>query len=165
MTTRAEQIAAQFEAINREAISLIEQSTSDQWQQPSVGEGWTVAAVAHHYAEVQQAFTGMVEGLAAGATFSPSASMDNVHESNAQHAREHAEAGKGVTLDLARGSMDTILARIRPLTDAQLDRAAGVFGGNELTVAQVLEYVVVGHAREHMESIRATLAAPVGASA
>lgn len=159
MATRAEQIAAQFGDLNKQAITLIERCTDEQWRQPSAGEGWTVAATAHHYAEVQQAFTGMVARLAAGDTFSPTTSMDSIHEGNAQHARDYAAAGKQETLALAHHGRDTILAHIRPLTDAQLDRVAGNFGGNELTVAQVLEYVVIGHAREHIESIRATLAA------
>ena len=40
----------------------------------------------------------------------------------------------------------------------KLDRVAGVFGGNEMTVNQVLEWVVIGHTADHLGTIRGTLA-------
>jgi hypothetical protein len=113
--------------------------------------------VAHHVAVVHRDFAGLVAALAAGETRSPSSSMDDVHQSNAQHAREHAAVGQAETLDALRTNGPAIADLLRGLRDEQLDRTAGVFGGHELSVAQVVEWIVIGHAREHLASIRATL--------
>ncbi|HEY8598162.1 MAG TPA: DinB family protein [Thermomicrobiales bacterium] len=158
MATRAEQLATQFAAINDEISALISGCTDEQWRQPCADEVRPVGVVAHHTAIVQQAFTGMVATLVAGETYSPQTSMETIDQLNAQHAREHAEVGKEETLGILCASEATIAQQIRSLDDAQLDRTAGVFGGNELTVAQVIAMVVIGHAGSHLASIRATVA-------
>ena len=160
MTTQTEQLAAQFEAVNDQVIATVTGCTDAQWRQTCAGDERPLGVVAHHVAVVQQAFARMVETLAAGETFSPRSSMEEVRRSNAQHAREHATVGKPETLDALRTSGAAIGQRLRSLDDEQLNRTAGVFGGNELSVAQVIEYVVIGHAREHLASMRATIADP-----
>lgn len=158
LTTRAEQLAAGFETVNDEVIATVTGCTDDQWRQPSATDGRPVGVVAHHIAVVQGAFARMVETLAAGETFSPRSSMEEVHRSNALHARAHAAVGKPETLDALRTNGAAIAQRLRSLGDEHLDRTAGVFGGRELSVAQVVEWIVIGHAGEHLASMRAAIA-------
>ena len=158
MATRVAALAAQFAAITDELSTLITGCTDAQWRQPCVNEARTVGVVAHHAASVQQeSFTGIVATLAAGETFSPKASMAEVDQVNAQQAQEQAEVDKAEILDLLHASAATIAQHLRSFDDAQLERIAGTFGGHDLTVAQVIEYVVIGHAGEHLASIRATV--------
>ena len=158
MTAPAEELADRFEAVNDEIIAIVTGCTDAQWRQPCASEGWPVGVVAHHIAVVQGAFARMVETLAAGETFSPRSSMEEVHRSNALHARAHAAVGKPETLDALRTNGAAIAQRLRSLGDEHLDRTAGVFGGRELSVAQVVEWIVIGHAAEHLASLRATIA-------
>jgi hypothetical protein len=158
-TTRAERYAAQFAAVNDEVIALIEGCTDEQWRQRCADEERSVAVVAHHIAEVNAAFTGMVARLSSGATYTPNTSMEEIDRSNAQHARDFAGIGKPEVLAGLRSSGTTIAQQLRDLSDEQLDGIAGVFGGRELTVARVVEYVVIGHTAAHLTSIRATVAA------
>lgn len=158
MVTRAEQLAARFEAVNDEVIAAVTGCTDEQWRQACAGEGRSVGVVAHHIATIHRDFAGIIERLAAGATHPPRSSMEEVHQSNARHARDHAAAGKPETLDLLRENGAAIMHVLRGLGDEHLDRVAGVFGGHELSVARVVEWVVIGHAGEHLASIRATLA-------
>jgi hypothetical protein len=157
-TTRAAELATAFAAVNDEIEAAAEGCDEAMWMRLSAGEGWTVAAVIHHIAIVQRAFAGMVRKLASGETYSPNLSMDSIHAENARHAEVFARAGKMESLDILRSSRDDILAMIGRRSDEELDRTAGTFGGNDLTVGLVIEYVVIGHPRKHMESIRATLA-------
>ncbi len=133
--------------------------TDEQWRQPCADEGRSVGVVAHHVAVVHRDFTRIIERLAAGATHSPTSSMDDVHRSNAEHARDHAAVGRPETLALLRENGAALVRVLDQIGDEQLDRVAGVFGGHELTVARVVEWVVIGHAAEHLASLRATLAA------
>ncbi|HLT18404.1 MAG TPA: DinB family protein [Thermomicrobiales bacterium] len=156
-TTRAEELTAQFEKVNAEAAAIIEDCGAEDWSRTTAAEGWTVAATAHHIASVQQRFASLVGMLAAGETFSPTMTMDQVHAQNARHAREYAAADKDETLELLHASRDEILGHFRALTDDALERHAGTFGGNDLTVGQVLENIIIGHPRDHLASIRETL--------
>ncbi len=158
MNTRADEFAAQFEAVNDEIMATVTGCTDEQWRQPCASEGWSLGVVAHHIAVVHRDFIGLVEALAAGETRSPGSSMEAVHRSNAQHARDYAAVGKPETLDALRTHGAAITQLLHSLGDEQLDRTAGVFGERELSVAQVVEWIVIGHAGEHLASIRATIA-------
>ena len=157
-TTRGVAFATQFAAVNDAMIALVTGCTAAQWRQLCASEEWPMGVVAHHIAEVQQAFASIVATLAAGETFSPKSSIDAVHQSNAQHAQDYAAVGAPETLDAQRTSGAAIGQMLRDFSDQQLERTAGVFGERELSVAQVVEYVVIGHAREHLASISATIA-------
>lgn len=158
MNSRVAALAAQFAALNDEAIALVTGCTDEQWRQPCAGEGWSVGVVAHHIGAVHRDFIHIVDLLAAGRTFSPGGSMEVVDQSNAQHAHDHAAIGKAETLDALRTNGAALARSLRSLRDEQLDNVAGTFGGRELSVNQVVEYIVLGHPREHLASLRATLA-------
>lgn len=157
-TTRTHEIGQQFEDLNDEVAAIIEGCSDQEWQAVSVGEGWTIAAVAHHIAIVQQAFVGMVEHFSRGRTYSPDFTMDDIHRKNAEHAQEYAQADRQECLDILASSRATMRNLIEGFDDSDLDRVAGTFGGNALSIGQVLEHVVVGHVREHLGSMNATLA-------
>jgi DinB superfamily len=158
VTTRSAALAATFERGNAEALELLSGCTVEQWQRTTLAEGWTVAAAAHHLATVQQAFVGIVEKFAAGETYSPTINMEEIHRNNAKHASAFADADKIETLDILRSSGVEMAGLIGSFDDPGLDRVAGDFGGNEMTVARFIEYVVIGHSREHATSIQNTIA-------
>lgn len=158
-TSRIDQYVAQFEAINDEVIALVEGCTDEQWRQPCVNEERPVGVVVNHIGIVHRDFLWIVERLASGQTFSPSMSMDSVHENNARQAREHAAVSKHEALEALRTNGAALAQGMRGIRDGQLDNIAGTFGGNDLTVTQVLEWIVIGHATEHLGSIRSTVAA------
>lgn len=159
LATRARQHAAQFETLNAEVIATVEACTEEEWRRPSVEEGRSVAVVAHHIAEVQQAFDRMLAALAAGETYTPTISAEEIEANNARHAVERAGVGKAETLALLQTHGPAIAATLRGLGDDDLDRHAGSFGGHDLDVETVVEWIVVGHTAEHLASIKATLAA------
>lgn len=157
-TNRGDHLAAQLDAINDEVIAAVEACTDEQWRRPTAAEGWPVGVVAHHIAEVQQALGGAVGALAAG-EFPPAAmSSASVEENNARHARDRAAVGKAETLAALRASGPELARLLRGLADEQVDSVAMVFDGNEMTVAQVVEFALVGHFGQHLDSIRATIA-------
>ncbi|MCC6629426.1 MAG: DinB family protein [Chloroflexi bacterium] len=158
-TTSAADLIGRFEAVNASLIALITSCPDLRWQAPCADDERSVAVVAHHTATVQQEFIPMVTTLAGGGTYTPASSMDEVHQSNAQHAHDHAANDKPATLALLQASGATIIQLLQGLDAAALGRTAGSFGGHALSVAQVVEYVVIGHAAEHLATLQATLAA------
>jgi hypothetical protein len=85
--------------------------------------------------------------------------MSDIHENNARHAREHAAVPKEAVLATLHENGASVLALLRGFRDEQMETLAGNFGGNDLTIAQVIERIVIGHGMEHFTSISATLAA------
>jgi hypothetical protein len=155
--TRTGQLGSQFRALNDSVIDALENCTEEQWQRTSAAENWTVAALAHHIASVNTGFAGMVERLAAGDTYTPNTSMDEIHQENARHASQFADVEKTLVLDELRSGGSAVVAALGKLNDEDLERDAGIFGGNPLTVGQVFEYIVIGHTAEHFGSMEATL--------
>lgn len=158
MTARVRAYAERFAALNDEFVAAVAGCGDERWRRPTAAEGWPVAVVAHHVAAVQGAFDRLLGALAAGETFTPTTSMEEVHANNARRAAAPAGVGQAETLALLRAHGAAIEATLRGLDDADLDRPAGTFGGHELTVGQVVERVVLGHVAEHLASLRATLA-------
>ncbi|MGH2549691.1 MAG: hypothetical protein ACRDHN_09885, partial [Thermomicrobiales bacterium] len=76
---------------------------------------------------------------------------------NAQHAHDHADTPKTETLDLLIANTPIAVALINSLQEEGLDQFAGNFGGHDLTVGLVIEWIGIGHPQGHLESIKATI--------
>lgn len=157
-TTQVEQLATQIESVSDDLITTVEGCSDEQLRLTTEREQWPVAVVAHHLAMTYGSLAEMFAGMAADESFRLEFSADQLNESNAQHAREYANVGKQETLDLLRANRPVFAQQIRNLDDGQLDRTAGIVGGNELTVGQMIEGAGIYHTADHLESIRETIA-------
>ena len=155
MTSRVATFAAQFEAANGDLIAIVAGCADADWGRRCANEARTVGAVARHVADVYPAFAGIVATFAAGQTYSPAPSQADVDRENAAAG---ATPDREETLAALRANGAALAEQLRRLTDDQLDRVAGTFGGNALRVAQVLEWVVIGHTLEHLATVRGTVA-------
>src|SRR5437879_4235664 len=98
VSERANQLAVLFEQANAEAIATVERLSDADWQQ-ATGEGWTVAACAHHAAIVHEDIARFAGRFASGGEPAPQAtSMESIHESNATHAEAYAACSKAEVL-------------------------------------------------------------------
>jgi hypothetical protein len=150
-------LADDFRAVFDELVGIVERCGDEQWRSVPSNEQRSVAVLAYHVAVTQDAFYGITERLAAGETYSPTVGMDVIDRLNAEQAREHAGVEKSVVVETLRAQAEAGERQIRALTGEDLSRGAGVYGGNELTVGQVVEWITIGHAREHLGSIRSAL--------
>lgn len=158
MSDAATQLADQLEAVTREFIGVVQTCTPDQWARTTSNEEWPVGVVTHHVAISYPAFGQLVQALAAGVQDIPLISAEALHEGNAKHAREFANAGKEESLGLLTNDGDALIGAIRGLSDEQLAITTGIFFGGEMSLKQVIEAIVIGHPADHLASIRAALA-------
>ena len=156
--TRAEQYAAQLTTINEDVIGAIDSCTEADWRRVCAGEERTVGVVAHHIATVEGTIADAIRGLGAGGHDAPNLSAEAIERMNAQHVETFATVGRAETLDLLRTNGASLTTTLAALDDTQLERAAGVIGGYELRVAQMVELALIAHFREHLATIRATIA-------
>ena len=153
---RANQLPAKFEQANADAIATVERLSDADWQKIT-GEGWTVAACAHHVAAVHEGIAGFIKQFADGSAPPRPAGMEAVDESNVEHAREYADCSRAAVLAGLRSEGAAAAAIVRGFSDEQLDRSAVAVQDNPaVTTRQLIEMVLIGHVREHVESIKQT---------
>ncbi|HEU5088894.1 MAG TPA: DinB family protein [Roseiflexaceae bacterium] len=157
MPNTAEQYTTQLTQFNDELLALARQFSDGEWAQTCQNDERSVGAVVHHVAATHADFLHIVEVFAAGQTYSPRQSQDDVHAANARQSQDHSAADRHAVLDALHTNGAALAARVATL-DGDLERAAGVYGGHSLSVAQVLEWIVIGHIREHLDNLHATFA-------
>jgi uncharacterized damage-inducible protein DinB len=157
--TQASVYATQFEAVSDEVITTVTDCSDEQLRRTTAREGWPVVVVAHHLAVVYGFFNGVLAALADEAMTPVTVSAEAVDENNARHAREYATVGKAETLDALRASRGSFAETLRALDDEQLLRTIVVYpDGTERSAAQVVQIAVIGQTRDHLASIRDTIA-------
>jgi uncharacterized damage-inducible protein DinB len=153
MSERADALAAKFEQANADAIATVERLSDADWRK-TTGEGWTVAATAHHAAIVHEGIARFIREVADG-TATPRSGMDTIDQSNARHAQEYASCSKAEVLDELRARGATAAAIVRGLSDEQLDRSTDAIPGMPpVSAEQLVEMALIGHVAEHTASIK-----------
>jgi hypothetical protein len=158
--TQASQYAMEFETVSDEVILTVTGCSDEQLRRTTDREGWPVVVVAHHLAMVYGFFNGALTALADEAMTPMRLTAEAIDENNALHAREYASIGKTETLDALQVNRDSFAQTLRALDDEQLQRTVVIFGaGVERTAAQVVQIAVIGQTRDHLASMRETIAA------
>ena len=152
MSARAKELAARLDEINQRVIEMVSDATDLSVTCPS--EGWTAAAVAAHIGGAHRGILeGFVQPIVAGqelpSTVGPS------DEGNARQAAENAALPRDQILTLLRDHGAMATAYLRSLSDQDLDRtvALPIFGENPVTAQQAIEWVLIGHAADHANSL------------
>lgn len=157
MSEQAARYADNLDAVNRDFIDVVSNCTDEEWNQTSEREGWSVGVIAHHAAVGHASFNQFLPAITSGTDNIPPVTLDMINAGNAQHAKEFASVGKPETLELLRQNGQILAQSLRGVSDEQLATTTKLFGGNPMTVGQIVERVYVGHPAQHLASIRATL--------
>lgn len=157
MGARAETLAKQFETKAAEMSKAIGQLSDADWKKVTTSEKWPVGVTAHHVASGHEPIAGIAKTVAGGQSI-PNFTMEILHASNAQHAKEFAGCTKAETLALHEKGAAAAAAIVRKLSDAELDKSGTVItGAPAMTTQQIVEGILINHIGEHMGSIRATV--------
>jgi hypothetical protein len=162
MRTHGAAVADDLEAELREIEAILRQASDAQWRAVCPSEGWPVGLVAFHLALHMERPAGWIEDALAGKPpfeFS-SAETDDL---NAAVAGYGILPSKGFVLGALTGGASRMLAVLRALTDADLERDAlidrsGGVGEAKVGSVRGLLRVVMRRTDEHFASIRATIA-------
>jgi hypothetical protein len=157
MSKRADELAARFERAVADLAATVERCSEAQWRALCGAEQWTVAATAHHVGAQWPLEREYIVAAAEGAT-PPTHTWDEINQRNARHAQEFSAAARADVLSLLREGSASMAAYVRGLSDEQLDRTAplALADGAEVSTQQLIEGgVLIAHATEHLQSIRA----------
>lgn len=155
-SARAQALADQLEQANAAVIAAVEACDDATWRSVRGDEGWPVAFIAWHIGNGHLTIMGLISAIAEGRPLPPvtRAMLDAI---NAESLTQHGTCSKQEALAVLRQNGAVTADAIRGLSDAQLDRTAALelFGGTPLSVQQLIERVLVGHARQHLASMQA----------
>ncbi|HUY73516.1 MAG TPA: DinB family protein [Candidatus Dormibacteraeota bacterium] len=159
--TRSSRYAAEFEAAQDEFIRLVESLSDEQWRKVGKNfpdrmndedEGRPVGVIADHVAQVEPFIMERIQVMLAGEVPSPV----DFRVINARHAAEHAGVKQADVVARLRESKLPIADAVRSIPDSQLDTMRETPVGN-MSIAQRLERVLIGHIKAHEGSIRAAI--------
>ena len=159
MTRRTDALADRLEQGANDLAALAASLTDVEWRTRLPGDGRTVGVVVHHVATMYPLEIELALGLAEGQPIA-GVTWDAVHDINATHAREHADATREEAIELLRRNSEVAASAIRGLQDAQLDRAAPISLNADapLTCQFFLEDHAVRHSYHPTAAIRRALA-------
>jgi uncharacterized protein (TIGR03083 family) len=156
MAAKGEALAKQFEAKAQEATTVLERLSDADWKKTTSSEKWTVGVVAHHMAGAHEAIAGIIKTVASGQSMQ-NFTMDMLHDMNAKHAKEHANATKAETVALHKKSAAAAAAVLRGLSDADYAKSGSALAGMPpMSAEQIVGGILMRHIDEHLGSIQAT---------
>lgn len=159
--TRSSLYAAQFEAAQDDFIRLVESLSNEQWRKVGRNfpermndedEGRPVGVIADHVAQTQPLIVERIQSVLAGNVSGPV----DFKVINARHAAEHADVKQADVVARLRENKPRIAGSVRAIPDSLLDTMRETPVGN-MSIAQRLERVLIGHIRVHAGSIKAAI--------
>jgi hypothetical protein len=156
MGARAEALADQFEQANQAVVDCVLSNDNGDFSVACPAEGWTAAALGAH---IGMGHAGILDGLIKRAVSGeeiPAFKMSDFDEGNAKFAIENAAIPTEQIVALLRENGASAAAYVRSLSDEDLDRTTSMppMDGQQVTTHQLIEWVLIGHTREHGQSLR-----------
>jgi hypothetical protein len=160
--SRAHELAERFAGLNEELVTFVQECPRSVWQSPCPDDGRSVGVVAHHIASSHAPLVQLMMVVANGEP-APSLTGAMLDQANADHTARHANCTPEEVIDLLRTDGRAAAEAIRSLNEEQLvRRASGELFGARMSVAELVENVLIGHMVLHFASMKdATEAATV----
>ena len=163
MKTHGATVADDLEAKVQEIAAILRQASDAQWRAVCPSEGWPLGLVAFHLSFHMERPAAYIEHALAG---KPPIEFSHAETDalNAAVAGYGFLPSKGFVLGALAGGASRMLAVLRSLTDADLERGVVVGrprGGGDAQVQSIrgLIRVWMRSTEEHFASVRATVAA------
>ncbi len=152
-------LATLLQAVADEIERMAEALDAVQWDAFVETEQRTVGQLIHHIAWAWEAESAAFRAIASGAGGS-GWTQEWLDTQNAEQARMSAKLSRREIMRAYRAARDLAIAFIRSLSPTALERSGTHMPGDpERTVAGWIETCLIGHPREHLAEIEATLRA------
>jgi len=157
-SARSEALALRLEEGARALAAFAETLTPAEWKARTPKDGRKVGVIVHHVGNMYPLEMDLAEKLARGEPIS-GVTWDDVASVNATHARDYDGVTKEEALAFVRRNSAAAAARVRALTDDELDRAGAVSLNADapLTCQFFIEDHALRHSFHHLARLRAAL--------
>ena len=154
MSERAKDLSRRIVSFSDEVAAYVDALSAEDWNQVCDWEEWTVGVTARHIGAGHFRIFELAGMMVTGKEL-PQLTMDQITEMSNKDSREHSECTRDETLDALRKNGAELAGFVAGLSDDELNRKGGMpaFGG-EVSVDQMIEYVIFQSAREHFDNIK-----------
>jgi DinB superfamily len=158
MSQRSNALAERLEQFANALATLASSLTDAEWQTRIPHDERKIGVIVHHVATMYPIEIQLAQAHAGGQPV-VAVTMQNVHEINAAHAKDHDAVTKGEALDLLQRNSTAAASAIRALSDEQLDTVSpsSLYLDTPISCQFMLEDHAVRHSYHHLAKIRATL--------
>ena len=158
MSHRAQTLARRFELANERFVAVVNGLSPEQWRHVCADDGRSVAALAHHVAEMYAMEAAAFAAIAAGRPLPP-IERDAHDRANLARAERDVGCSQQDVATLATGNAAAAAAIVGGLTDEELS-LSGVFAAwmPALAADEWIERVLIGHVERHLATIEAAVA-------
>jgi len=161
MSRRTESLADRIEEGAALLAAFAEGLSEAEWRapgSPGATDKRTVGVVVHHVASVYPIEVDLAKTIGSGKAVND-VTWEVVADLNAKHSAEKANVTKEEALALLRKNSREAAAKVRTMTDAELDTAApfGLSFGAPVTAQFVIEDHALRHSWHHLARIRKAL--------
>jgi len=145
MSQRAKDLSKRIESFRDDVITYVDAFTGEDWNAKCDAEDWTAGVTARHIGAGHFGIFGLAGMIVEGKDLPP-LTFDQINENSEKDSRALAA--------LRKNGAD-LVAFIAGLSDEELDRKGSMpaFGG-DVTVSQVIEFVIFQSAQEHFDSMK-----------
>jgi len=154
MSQRAKDLSKRIESFRDDVIAYVEALSSEEWNVKCDWEEWTAGVTARH---IGAGHFGIFElaGMIVEGKELPPLTIDQINARSDKDSRAHSDCTKDEVLDALRENGAKLVAFIAGLSDDELDRKGSMpaFGG-DVTVNQVIEFVIFQSAQQHFDSMK-----------
>jgi hypothetical protein len=158
MSNRCEALATRIEAFGQDVIDTVSALSEEDWGNICQSEQWPVGTTARHIGNHLGIFD-FAAMIVRGEKL-PQLTMDDINAMSNKDSEKHRDCTKTEALELLSRKQDGMAAFLRELDESDLDRKGNLLAfGGEVTVAQLIDYVVFQSAAQHLASIKAAVAA------
>ncbi|KPJ77317.1 MAG: hypothetical protein AMJ54_08400 [Deltaproteobacteria bacterium SG8_13] len=156
MNKRGKELSGRLQEFSDELTTAARNLTAAQWAEMLPSEQWPVGVTMRHLAAGHLGITSLARMMVNGEKL-PEITLEALKEMANRHAREHADCTKEEVLELLEKNSAEIVSFTAGLTDEQLDRTGYLVATGEVSVQQIIEYVVFMSAGEHFANIKTAL--------
>lgn len=157
MSQRAKDLSRRIQSFSNEIIAFVENMDDKDWSKTTEWEQWPVGTAARHLG-THFAITQLAEMMIKGEDL-PQMTMEQINAMSEKDAREHLDCTKAEALDQLREKSAGMVTFVSGLSDEALDCKGRMQAlGGEVTVEQLLDFILFQSGGQHLASIRKAVA-------
>ena len=154
MSQRAQDLSKRIESFKDDVIAYVDSLSEKDWNAPCDWEEWTAGVTARHIGAGHFRIFELAGMIVQGKELPP-LTIDQINAMSDKDSRAHSDCTRDETLEALRENGAQLVSFVSGLSDDELDRKGSMpaFGG-EVTVNQVIDFVIFQSAQEHLDSIK-----------
>lgn len=154
MSQRAQDLSKRIESFRDDVMAYVDTLSDEDCNAVCDWEQWSARVTARHVGAGHFRIFELLGMIIQGKEL-PQLTMDQINAMSDKDSREHSAITKADALAALRDNGAELAAFVAGLSDDELDRKGSMpaFGG-DVTVNQVLEFVIFNSAQEHFDNIK-----------